>query len=49
MLVTLATSPYKIAVIPGLVIYLIFVFFLFRPRANAFFAGAGANIDSQSI
>lgn len=33
----IATSPMKAAMIPGLVIFLIIVFFLFRPKANAYF------------
>ncbi|WP_188705274.1 hypothetical protein [Silvimonas iriomotensis] len=36
--VSLATSPMKPALIPGLVIFLIIVFFLFRPTANQYFA-----------
>lgn len=34
----LATSPAKIAMIPGLVVFLILAFFLFRPKANEYFA-----------
>jgi hypothetical protein len=34
------TSPAKMAMIPGLVIFLILVFFLFRPKANEYFAGS---------
>ncbi len=33
----LITSPVKIAMIPGFVIFLIISFFLFRPKANEFF------------
>ena len=33
----LLTSPMKTAMIPGIVIFLIFTFILFRPRANAYF------------
>ena len=40
-LIGLATSPMKIAMIPGIVVFLLIVFFLFRPKANAFFAGTG--------
>jgi len=35
----LVTSPMKTAMIPGIVIFLLFTFFLFRPRANAYFGG----------
>lgn len=37
-----ATSPMKGALIPGLVFFIVVVFLLFRPRANAFFTGHGA-------
>lgn len=37
--VGLATSPTKLAMIPGLVVFLILTFFLFRPKANEYFAG----------
>ena len=37
--VGIATSPFKAAMIPGIVIFLIAAFFLFRPKANAYFAG----------
>jgi hypothetical protein len=36
-LIGLATSPLKLAMIPGIVVFLIFTFFLFRPSANAYF------------
>jgi len=36
------TSPARLMVIPGLLLYLIVVFFLFRPKATAFFTG-GSN------
>jgi hypothetical protein len=42
-LVGIATSPVKLAMIPGLVIFLIIVFFLFRPAANAFFSPGDAS------
>ena len=35
--VGLATSPVKAAMIPGIIIFLIIVFFLFRPKANEYF------------
>jgi len=33
------TSPIKAAMIPGVVVFIIACFFLFRPRANEYFAG----------
>lgn len=33
----IATSPMKAAMIPGFVIFAVIVFFLFRPKATAFF------------
>lgn len=38
MIIGLATSPMKAMLIPGLLVVLIFVFFLFRPNANKYFA-----------
>ncbi len=35
---SLVTSPMKLAMIPGLVIFAIIVFFLFRPAASEYFA-----------
>lgn len=37
-IIGVATSPAKIAMIPGFVVFLIIAFFLFRPRANDYFA-----------
>jgi len=34
------TSPMKMALIPGFVIFLIIVFFLFRPKTTRYFTGA---------
>ena len=34
-----ATSPAKLMLIPGFLIYVIFVFFLLRPGASAYFSG----------
>lgn len=34
---SLATSPMKVALIPGFVIFLVIAFFLFSAKANAFF------------
>ena len=33
----IATSPMKVAMIPGFVVFLVVAFFLFRPKAAAFF------------
>jgi hypothetical protein len=38
LLISLATSPAKLTLIPGLLLYGVIVFFLFRPKANEFFA-----------
>lgn len=47
--VGLVTSPYRIFMIPGVLMCAIEAFFLFRPAANMFFADNGANIDPRSI
>jgi hypothetical protein len=44
-LLSLITSPMKIALIPSLVIFLLIAFFLFRPAANRFFTGTGADVE----
>ena len=36
--IQIATSPVKVMLIPGFLIFLLVTFFLFRPNANAFFA-----------
>ncbi len=36
-LIATATTPIKIALIPGFVVYVLIVFFLLRPRANSYF------------
>ncbi len=36
----IATAPMKAAMIPGFIIFAVIVFFLFRPKASAFFAPA---------
>lgn len=38
----ITTSPMKAAMIPGLIIFLVIVFFLFRPKANEYFKPTGA-------
>jgi hypothetical protein len=42
------TSPIKIAIIPGLLLYLVIVFFLFRPKANQFFAATDTQNGAQN-
>lgn len=44
----IATSPMKAAMIPGLVVFLIVAFFLFRPKANGYFAGTEVQSDAES-
>ena len=41
----IVTSPMKPAMIPGLALFLIVAFFLFRPKANEYFAGTAARGD----
>lgn len=45
LVIGLATSPMKMAMIPGAVLLAIFAYFLYRPKANAYFGGqvAAAN------
>lgn len=42
MIVVLATSPLKVALIPGAVVLAIMAYFLYRPKANAYFVPQGA-------
>jgi hypothetical protein len=42
-LIGVATSPMKTAMIPGFVIYLVFVF-LFRPNANQYFGRSRSRV-----
>ena len=39
ILIGLITSPFKIMLLPAILIYAIIAFFLFRPAANAYFSG----------
>ena len=48
-LISFNTSPMKAAIIPGFVVYLVISFFLFRPKANAFFSPTTSPNGSQSI
>lgn len=36
-IIGIATSPMKAMMIPGIIIFFIFAFFLFRPKANEYF------------
>lgn len=38
---SLATSPIKAPLIPGFILFVVIAFFLFRPKANAFFTSDG--------
>ena len=40
IIIALITSPFKVMLLPGIVMNAIIAFFLFRPAANAYFAGA---------
>ena len=46
--ITFATSPMKIAIIPGFLLYIVVVFFLFRPKANRYFAGTYTQNGAQN-
>lgn len=46
-LVGLFTVPQKLTLIPGFVLFLIMIFFLFRPAANAFFRAVPADSALQ--
>lgn len=46
----IATSPVKVMMIPGFIIFAIVAFFLFRPKANAYFTTtSGATSDAKNI
>ncbi len=47
-IIAFATSPMKAAMIPGVVVFLVITFFLFRPKATAFFSAAEAATDAVS-
>lgn len=47
-LISITTSPMKTAMIPGVVVYLVIVFFLFRPRANQYFGESQVEHGAQS-
>jgi hypothetical protein len=45
LLISFLTSPAKLMLIPGILVYAIFVFFLLRPKASAYFSGS-PNVQS---
>jgi hypothetical protein len=45
-IIGIATSPAKMAMIPGFVVFLVIAFFLFRPRANEYFARLEAAVNA---
>jgi hypothetical protein len=45
--VTIATSPLTASMIPGLVLFLVFAIFLFRPQANEYFTQRSAFAGDQ--
>jgi len=47
-IVGITTSPMKTAMIPGMVIFIVVVIFLFRPKANEYFAGLEAQSEVES-
>jgi hypothetical protein len=48
LVIGLATSPMKAMLIPGVLIYGVVVFFLFRPKANQFFSKPEAASATES-
>lgn len=44
MCVALFTAPEKLLLLPGVAIFSVIIFFLYRPTANAFFAADGSHI-----
>lgn len=47
--VGMATSPMKMAMVPGLVVFLVIVYFLYRPKANDFFSPQESQSNAQDI
>lgn len=47
--VGMATSPAKVAIIPGAILFVIVVVFLFLPKANAYFASGKSLENAQSV
>jgi len=48
LILSFFTSPAKTMVIPGLILFAIFSFFLFRPKANEYFSTAKKGVNSDS-
>lgn len=46
--VGIATSPMKVAMIPGSVVFVVIAFFLFRPIANEYFTASEVENDTES-
>ena len=46
IIIELAVSPMKAAMIPSVAFFLVIVFFLFRPQANAHFSTEGSSEDA---
>jgi len=46
-IVGIATSPMKAVMIPGIIVFLILVFFLFRPKANEFFKASETTVNGS--
>lgn len=49
LVVTYVTSPFKAMMIPGALFLLVATYFLYRPAANAFFAGAAPPHGELSV
>jgi hypothetical protein len=47
--ISIATSPMKAGMIPGVVFFVVVVFFLFRPAANRYFTKSESSHDTQSV
>ncbi|MEA9585925.1 hypothetical protein VC279_06310 [Xanthomonas sp. WHRI 10064A] len=45
LVIGFATSPTKLALIPGMILFAVVVFFLLRPAANAFFAKGRGDVS----
>ncbi|MCC4586495.1 hypothetical protein LL962_05120 [Xanthomonas sp. NCPPB 1067] len=45
LVIGFATSPMKLALIPGAILFAVVVFFLLRPAANAFFANGRHDVS----
>ncbi len=49
LVIGIVTSPMKAMMIPGLVIFAVIAFFLFRPRATEYFSPAEPSDDAQRV